>query len=132
MLLVHLWIVSNKLSDCERDFTLDDLAGLNIPAQEAGVGFGDDDAGSTLLKTALRLAGAGLVGRESDEGVVQVVGLRGSNARLAKLLELLKLIALHHCEAAIFAVEDDVVHTNGDGSWGCSDQSSAGSESEDL
>lgn len=112
--------------------TLDDLASLYIPAQEAGVGVGNDDAGSTLLQTTLRLAGARLVGRQSDEGVVQVAGLRGSNARLAKLLELLKLITLHHCEAAILAVEDDVVDTNGDGSWGCSDQSSAGGESEDL
>lgn len=113
--------------------TLDDLAGLHVPAQEARVRVGDDDAGGALLQSGAGI-GSGLrcVAGEGDEGVVEVAGLGGSDAGLADRLQLLEVGSLHLLEAAIFAVEDDIVDTDCDGCGSGRDQSGARSEGEDL
>lgn len=110
--------------------TFDDLAGLNIPAQEAGVRVGDYDAGSALLQVAVKLLG--LVHGKRDKGIVEVAGLRRSNTRRVEILELLQLVALHHREVAVLAVEDDIVDADCDGSRGCGYQRSAGGEGKNL
>ena len=110
--------------------TFHDLAGLNVPAQEAGMWVGDNQASGAFSECAFRAAR--LVARDSNQSVVEVARLRRRLPGLTESPELVEVVALHHLESAVSAEEDNIVDADVDRSWSCSNQCSAGGKSKDL
>lgn len=125
-------IVVSSLEPLEQDVGLafHDLADLNVPAEEARVWVGHNDASITLVKAVLGESSL-IAARDGDEVVVKVARLWRCLIGLSESSDLVQLVALHHLEAAVPAEENHIVNADLDGCWSSSEQRSAGSKSDD-